>query len=170
DRLAEVIDGEKDFDVIVNVQGDEPLIDPKAIDRAVKPFLEEADLEMATLAWRIKDRTEAESPQVVKVVVDENSNALYFSRLPIPFYRDERPFSERQYLGHVGLYVYSRECLLKIARLNPTPLEKAETLEQLRALENGIKIRVALIDSRSLAVDVPEDIAKVEAALRLLNV
>lgn len=169
DRLAEVAARHPDFDVIVNVQGDEPLIDPTSIDRAVEPFLTDAEVEMSTLAWRIKDEAEAQSPQVVKVVLDTRGNALYFSRETIPHYRDGRPLSQRQHLGHVGLYVYSRECLLRIAKLKPTPLETAECLEQLRALENGVRIRVALIDSRSLAVDVPEDVAKVESALKLLT-
>jgi len=169
DRLAEVAEKHPEIDVIVNVQGDEPLIDPLNVEQAFAPFLVEKDLQMGTLAWHIKIEEEALSSNVVKVVVDKNDFALYFSRLPIPFYRDDRSFEERKYLGHVGMYVYSRDCLLKIAALKPTPLETSETLEQLRALENGIPIKVSYIESRSLAVDLPEDVEKVERALKVLR-
>lgn len=169
DRLAEVAEKHPEIDVIVNVQGDEPLIDPLNVEQAFAPFLVEKDLQMGTLAWHIKIEEEALSSNVVKVVVDKNDFALYFSRLPIPFYRDDRSFEERKYLGHVGMYVYSRDCLLKIASLKPTPLETSETLEQLRALENGIPIKVSYIESRSLAVDLPEDVEKVERALKVLR-
>ncbi|MBA3859250.1 MAG: 3-deoxy-manno-octulosonate cytidylyltransferase [Cyanobacteria bacterium PR.3.49] len=169
DRLAEVAEKHPEIDVIVNVQGDEPLIDPLNVEQAFAPFLKEKDLQMGTLAWHIKIEAEAFSQNVVKVVVDKNDFALYFSRLPVPFYRDDRNFEERNYLGHVGLYVFSRDCLLKIASLSPTPLETSETLEQLRALENGIPIKVSYIESRSLAVDLPEDIEKVESALKVLR-
>ncbi|MBC7998371.1 MAG: 3-deoxy-manno-octulosonate cytidylyltransferase, partial [Leptolyngbya sp.] len=148
DRLAEVAEKHPEIDIIVNVQGDEPMIDPASIEQAIAPFLSDSTIEMSTLAWHITVEEEALSPQVVKVVVDQNDFALYFSRLPIPYCRDERPFGDRLYRGHVGLYVYSRECLLKIAALKPTPLETSETLEQLRALENGIRIKVSYIESR----------------------
>lgn len=170
DRLAEIAARHPEFEIIVNVQGDEPLIDPESVERAIEPFLKDETVEMSTLAWRIKEESEAHSPQVVKVVVDVDGNALYFSRESIPHYRDGRAFGDRNYLGHVGLYVYTRQCLLKIAELPPSPLEQAEALEQLRALENRVKIRVSLIESRSLAVDVPEDVTKVEQALKLLAV
>ncbi|HEY9869538.1 MAG TPA: 3-deoxy-manno-octulosonate cytidylyltransferase [Candidatus Obscuribacterales bacterium] len=165
DRLAEVARNHPELDIIVNVQGDEPLIDPAAIDAAVAPLLSDPAIEMSTLAAPLLRQEEAESPQVVKVVVDRQGFALYFSRAAIPFYRDNRPFEVRRYLGHVGLYVYRRECLLKLASLTPTPLEAAESLEQLRALENGIRIRVMETSYRSLAIDVPEDVEAVEAAL-----
>lgn len=169
DRLAEVAEKHPEIDVIVNVQGDEPLIDPKHVEQAMAPFLKDKNLQMGTLAWHIKVEEEAFSHNVVKVVVDQNDFAMYFSRLPIPFYRDERSFVERKYLGHVGLYVYSRDCLLKIAAMKPTPVEMSETLEQLRALENSIPIKVSYIESRSLAVDLPEDVEKVERALKVLR-
>lgn len=165
DRLAEVARNHPELDVIVNVQGDEPLIDPAAIDAAVAPLLSDPAIEMSTLAAPLLRREEAESSQVVKVVVDRQGFALYFSRAAIPFYRDNRPFESTRYLGHVGLYVYRRECLLKLASLTPTPLEAAESLEQLRALENGIRIRVIETSYRSLAIDVPEDVEAVQAAL-----
>lgn len=169
DRLAEVANKLPEIDVIVNVQGDEPLIDPKAVEQVFAPFLQDHTLQMGTLAWNITVEEETFSQNVVKVVVDRNDFALYFSRLPIPFYRDDRSFAERKYLGHVGLYVYSRDCLLKIAALTPTPLETSETLEQLRALENGVPIKVSYVESRSLAVDLPEDVEKVERALKVLR-
>ena len=154
---------------MVNVQCNEQLIDQLNVEKTFAPFLVEKNLQMGILAWHIKIEEEALSSNVVKVVVDKNDFALYFSRLPIPFYRDDRSFEERKYLGHVGMYVYSRDCLLKIAALKPTPLETSETLEQLRALENGIPIKVSYIESRSLAVDLPEDVEKVERALKVLR-
>ncbi len=169
DRLAEVAQGSPDLDILVNVQGDEPLIDPQAIDAAISPLLEEPSASMSTLAAPIGNQAEAESSQVVKVVVDCQGYALYFSRAPIPFYRDERPFPERRYLGHVGLYVYRRNCLLTLASLLPTELERAESLEQLRALENGIRIRVVETAYRSLAIDVPDDVSAVERALETMT-
>jgi len=169
DRLAEVAAREPSLNIIVNVQGDEPLIDPEAIDAVVAPLAGDEAIEMSTLAAPISRADEAEGATVVKVVVDRSGFALYFSRAAIPFFRDGRPFSERAYLGHIGLYVYRRQCLLRLAQLSPTPLEEAEALEQLRAIENGIRIRVIERAYRSLAVDVPEDVEKVEAALRALS-
>jgi 3-deoxy-manno-octulosonate cytidylyltransferase (CMP-KDO synthetase) len=165
DRLAEVAKNSPEIDLVVNVQGDEPLIDPAAIDAAIKPFLSDPSLEMSTLARPLLNPAEVERPEQVKVVVDSSGCALYFSRAVIPHYRDNRDFSRRNYLGHIGLYVYRRECLLRLASLQPTALEQAESLEQLRALENGINIRVIETKYRSLAIDVPEDVSAVEAAL-----
>lgn len=165
DRLAEVVRGDSSIALVVNVQGDEPLIDPGAIDAAIEPLLADASVEMSTLAAPIRDEADAQAPSVVKVVTDVRGFALYFSRACIPHYRDQREFSRRNYLGHVGLYVYRRDCLLRLAGLSQTPLEESETLEQLRAIENGIGIRVVIRDYRSLAVDVPDDVARVEAAL-----
>jgi 3-deoxy-manno-octulosonate cytidylyltransferase (CMP-KDO synthetase) len=164
DRLAEVVSRFSDIDVIVNVQGDEPLIDPHTIDSAVKPLLAEPDVQMSTIAAPITDPAEVNSPDVVKVVLDNKGFALYFSRSPIPHYRDAAP-GERTYLAHVGLYVYRRECLLHIAGLTPTPLEQAESLEQLRAVENGIRIKVVTGKYRSIAVDRPADVVNVERVL-----
>lgn len=170
DRLAQVAALNPEFEIIVNVQGDEPLIDPGAIDAVVEPLLASAAVQMSTTAFRLKTRAEGEIPQQVKVVVDRNGDALYFSRALLPFYRDESDFAKRRHLGHMGLYAYTRDCLLKLASLEQTPLEEAECLEQLRALENGIKIRVVEFEARSMAIDVPEDVAKVEKALQLLGV
>ena len=113
DRLAEVAAAQPDIDMIVNVQGDEPLIDPSAIDAAIEPLLSDPSIEMTTLAAPMTSLAEVESKTKNKVVVDQNGFAIYFSRNPIPCYRDDRPFNERQYLWHIGLYVYRRECLLR---------------------------------------------------------
>ncbi|MBU6451645.1 MAG: 3-deoxy-manno-octulosonate cytidylyltransferase [Cyanobacteria bacterium REEB67] len=186
DRLAEVARLRPEVDIIVNVQGDEPLIDPQAIDRVIEPLLSiGGQVEMSTLAYPLKKAEEIESPQVVKVVVGEDGFALYFSRLPIPYHRDQveatntvegqritpRDISTSNYLGHAGLYVYKRETLLKIATLPPGKLENREKLEQLRALENGIKIKVVVVDGakRTPAVDIPEDVAIVESFLAELS-
>lgn len=165
DRLAEVAQAHPAADIVVNVQGDEPLIDPRAIDAAVAPLLADPKCEMATLATPLFDPADVENPNVVKVVAGVDGYALYFSRCPLPYYRDQKDESQRQYLGHIGLYVYRRTTLLKLAALPPSPLEKAESLEQLRALENGIRIKVITGNFRSVAVDRPEDVAVVESVL-----
>ena len=170
DRLAEVVSANPDMKIIINVQGDEPLIDPGAIEAVARPLIEDPNVEMSTIAFRINDPAEAELKTLVKVVCDRAGFAMYFSRLPIPFSRNQAHNSEVERLGHTGIYGYTRECLLKLAALKPTPLEQSETLEQLRALENGIKIKVMRFETRALAIDVPEDVAKVEAALKLLRV
>lgn len=165
DRLAEVAERFADLDILVNVQGDEPLICPQAIDSAIAPLLTDNTIEMSTLARPLSSLTEAERPEQVKVVIDKNGFALYFSRAAIPYYRDACDISARTYLGHIGLYVYRRTCLAKLASLPPTDLEQAECLEQLRALEHGVKIKVVVSEYKSLAVDIPADIAAVEEAL-----
>ena len=163
DRLAEVAAG-LECDLVVNVQGDEPLIEPEMIDEAVAPFAGDADLQMSTLRRRIDDRAEARNPNVTKVVVDRGGFALYFSRAPIPFVRDGSPAAPAW--RHVGLYVYRRECLLRLASLAPTALEQSEALEQLRALEHGIRIKTVETAFDSLGVDTPEDL---ERARRLIT-
>jgi 3-deoxy-manno-octulosonate cytidylyltransferase (CMP-KDO synthetase) len=158
DRVAEAASA-SDAHLIVNIQGDEPLIDPGAIDAAILGLLEAEDAEMATLATRIERVEDIADPNVVKVVTDQHRNAVYFSRAPIPYLRDT---SERiAYFKHIGLYVYRRDFLLEYAALPVGPLERAERLEQLRALENGHKIRVVETAYDSLGVDTPEDWRKV---------
>jgi 3-deoxy-manno-octulosonate cytidylyltransferase (CMP-KDO synthetase) len=159
DRVAEVA-ATLEADLIVNVQGDEPLVDPAAIDAAVEPLLSHPSIPMGTLAAPIHDVADLANPNVVKVVLDQAGFALYFSRLPIPFDRDQRGETVRY--RHLGLYVYRREFLLSLATLSPTPLEQAEKLEQLRVLEHGHKIRVTLIPTPSPGIDTPEDLARVE--------
>lgn len=154
DRVAEVAASE-DHDIIVNIQGDEPLIDPNAIDLAVDAL---AGAPMSTLKKRIEEPSEITNPNVVKVVSGLDGYAIYFSRSPIPYNRG----GEVDYFKHIGLYVYRREFLLRYSSLPVGPLEIAERLEQLRALENGHKIRVAETMYESLGVDTPEDLERVK--------
>jgi 3-deoxy-manno-octulosonate cytidylyltransferase (CMP-KDO synthetase) len=159
DRAAEVASADS-AELIVNIQGDEPLIDPAAIDAAVLGLLDDPEIPMATLKKKIERPEEAASPNVVKVVSDRADNAIYFSRFPIPFVRDQRP-PGLEHFKHIGLYVYRREFLLEYPRLPIGPLERAERLEQLRAIENGFRIRVIETDYDSLGVDTPEDLERV---------
>lgn len=162
DRLAEIANT-LEHDVIVNVQGDEPLIEPAMIDEAVAPFASDSSLRMSTLRRRIDDAAEVANPNVTKVVVDRDGFAMYFSRAPIPYVRNGSPAAPAW--RHVGLYVYRRECLLKLAQLAPTALEESEALEQLRALEHGIRIRVIETQYDSIGVDTPADLDRVRALL-----
>ena len=155
DRVAEVAAAEE-HDIIVNIQGDEPLIDPAAIDLAVDAL---GDAAMSTLKKRIEEPGEITSPNVVKVVAGLDNNAIYFSRSPIPYNRG----GDVDYFKHIGLYVYQRDFLLGYSKMPVGPLEKAERLEQLRALENGHKIRVVETKYESLGVDTPEDLERVKA-------
>jgi 3-deoxy-manno-octulosonate cytidylyltransferase (CMP-KDO synthetase) len=160
DRVAEVAAADN-AGVIVNIQGDEPLIDPDAIDRAVNGLLEAAGIPMGTLKKRIQDPGELADPNVVKVVTDLAGNAVYFSRSMIPFPRAEGA----AHFKHIGLYVYRRDFLLGYSGLPVGPLEEAEKLEQLRALENGYRIRVVETGYESLGVDTPEDLRRVSALI-----
>jgi 3-deoxy-manno-octulosonate cytidylyltransferase (CMP-KDO synthetase) len=162
DRLAEVA-AKLSCDVVVNVQGDEPLIDPRAIDEAVAPFADPGVL-ITTLCRRITDANELNNPNVVKVAIDRGGFALYFSRAPIPYVRDPRGGWPPMF-RHVGLYAYRRSALMVIAALEPTPLERAEALEQLRALEHGIRIKVVDTAYDSIGVDTPEDLEHVRRLL-----
>jgi len=153
DRIAEVA-AALPCRVIVNVQGDEPLIEPNTIDAAVEPLLTDAALEMSTLSRPFADAEEFTSRHVVKVVTDLRSRALYFSRAPLPAAR-----------AHIGLYAYRRDVLLRLAALPQAPLEQAESLEQLRALSNGIAIRVVETRHRSVGVDTPDDLERVRQLL-----
>jgi 3-deoxy-manno-octulosonate cytidylyltransferase (CMP-KDO synthetase) len=160
DRIAEVVRG-LPCDLVVNIQGDEPLIEPAVIDQAVGPLAGDSSINMGTLA-RPMGVEEAADPSKVKVVVDREGFALYFSRARIPYTRDDAPLpAERPYLLHMGLYVYRRETLLRLAGLPPTPLEERERLEQLRALEHGIRIRVVVTGHQSFGVDTPADLERV---------
>lgn len=176
DRVAEVA-RKIASEIIVNVQGDEPLIRGVIIDKAIRPLLSDDTLPMSTLMTRIEDVKDWLNPHIVKVVVDQRGYALYFSRSPIPFPRDlqierlesnpfgtKRPLPKRVF-KHIGVYVYRRKFLLHFARMKPTPLEKLEKLEQLRALENGHRIKVTAVDYEPICVDTPADLQKVEAFL-----
>ena len=162
DRLAEVA-MTLDCDIVVNVQGDEPLIDPRAIVEAVAPFTDPS-IQMTTLYRRINDPADLTNPNVVKVVLDRGGFAMYFSRAPIPHARDPRGGWPPLY-KHIGLYAYRRSALLVIAALEQTPLERAEALEQLRALEHGIRIKAVETQYESFGVDTPEDLEQVRRLL-----
>jgi 3-deoxy-manno-octulosonate cytidylyltransferase (CMP-KDO synthetase) len=174
DRLAEVAQS-LESDIIVNVQGDEPLIAPEMIDQAIRPFLDDPSLRMGTLKTRIRCLHDFLSPNVVKIVTDRKGNALYFSRSPLPFFRDkwqdlkDESFASGKLLcyKHVGLYVFRRAFLVEFAAMEPTFLEVSEKLEQLRAVENGVHIRVVETDFESIGVDTPDDLVK--ARERIMN-
>lgn len=163
DRIAEVA-AQLDSDIIVNVQGDLPLLDPAMVAAAVGPLCGDAGLPMATLKTAIDDAEELRNPNVVKVVTDRDGFALYFSRSPMPLWRDGAPPRACAY-RHIGLYVYRRDFLLTFARLAPTVLEQAEQLEQLRALEWGFRIKVIEVASASIEVDTAQDLERVRALL-----
>lgn len=154
DRAAEVASASTAH-LVVNIQGDEPMLDPAAIDAAIVGMLDDEEIPMGTLKKRIERAEEIANPNVVKVVTDVRCNAIYFSRSPIPFVRDAGEAAI--YFKHIGLYVYRRDFLLAYPDLPVGPLEKAERLEQLRALENGYSIRVVETEYESVAVDTPED-------------
>ena len=163
DRLAEVALGLED-DIVVNIQGDEPLIEGFVVDAAVEALREDPDAPMSTVVHPA-DADSLDDPNRVKVVLDRRGDALYFSRSRVPGHRD--PALSPSYWQHVGLYAYRRSFLLEFVALEPTPLERVEQLEQLRALEHGHRIRCAPVRGWSgLSVDVPEDVARVEARLR----
>jgi 3-deoxy-manno-octulosonate cytidylyltransferase (CMP-KDO synthetase) len=167
DRLAEVVE-DLPCDIVVNVQGDEPLIEPEMIEEAIEPLEADPALHMSTLRSRITDEADYANPHVVKLVVDRDGYALYFSRASIPFVRDANlsgPLSEAVAFKHIGLYAYRRSFLLAFARLQPTPLERAESLEQLRALEHGFRIRTVETHFDSIGVDTPEDLERVRHLL-----
>ncbi|XXF79174.1 3-deoxy-manno-octulosonate cytidylyltransferase [Myxococcaceae bacterium GXIMD 01537] len=162
DRVAEVAGPRPDVDVWVNVQGDEPLLDPQAL-RVLAGLFEDPSVGMGTLVRPLAEE-EAASPHVVKAVLALNGDALYFSRSLVPHARE--PGASVPRWAHLGLYGYRRDVLLRLATLAPTPLEETEKLEQLRALEHGIRIRCGQVSFRSAAVDVPGDVERVEALLR----
>ena len=166
DRVAEVA-RDLSCSIVVNVQGDEPLVEPSAIAQMVEALNADPSLQMATLRTRIRREEDYVSPHVVKVVVDRNDNALYFSRAPVPYHRDRTPNGGRHESAvvfaskHLGLYAYRREFLLRLASLPQTALEQAESLEQLRALEYGFRIRAVETQYDSIGVDTPEDLERV---------
>jgi 3-deoxy-manno-octulosonate cytidylyltransferase (CMP-KDO synthetase) len=180
DRVAEVAKRLRS-EIIVNIQGDEPLIKGNIIDKAIRPLLSDDTLQLSTLMTRIEEVRDWLNPHIVKVVVDQKNFALYFSRSPIPFPRDlhigrlesnpfgtSRPLPKRVF-KHIGVYVFRRKFLLHFSRMRPSPLEKLEKLEQLRALENGYRIKVSFVDYEPLSVDTPEDLQKVIGYFSLPN-
>lgn len=163
DRVAEVAARHR-CSLIVNIQGDEPLIDPRMIDQAVRSLARDRRFGMSTLCRSIEDPGEVLAPQVVKVVRRKDGEALYFSRHPIPFARDPDDPEPRRF-KHIGLYAYRAKVLRSLVKLPPSPLERAEKLEQLRALENGVRILCPETRFDSAGVDTPEDLARVEKLL-----
>ncbi|MGA2271286.1 MAG: 3-deoxy-manno-octulosonate cytidylyltransferase [Bryobacteraceae bacterium] len=160
DRVAEAASTEN-AEIVVNIQGDEPLIDPAAIDAAILPLAHDSGIVMGTLKKKIDDPREIADPNVVKVVTDRAGDAIYFSRCPIPFVREGTGRGPAAHYKHIGLYVYRRDFLMAYPALPVGPLEQAERLEQLRALENGYRIRVVETEYESLGVDTPEDLERV---------
>jgi 3-deoxy-manno-octulosonate cytidylyltransferase (CMP-KDO synthetase) len=164
ERIAEVA-AHMEGEVFVNVQGDEPLLDPVAVDTAVNSLLEEPAAAIATVAVLIRTPADIMDPNVVKTVLDFEDHAIYFSRAPIPWVRDSAHKTHARHLKHLGLYVFQREALLEYPTLPQGELERLEQLEQLRWMENGWKIRVAEVEHDAVSVDVPEDVVRVEGLL-----
>ena len=154
DRIVEVLNKYPDIDIAVNVQGDEPMIEPESIDKAIEVLIDDKNADMSTLIRKIDEILEINNPNVVKAVKDNNGFAMYFSRSNIPYERNKNQAST---YAHIGLYVYRREALLKMSKLPQSDLEKAESLEQLRALQNGIKIKTAVVNYKPVGIDTRED-------------
>jgi len=165
DRIAYVVRNIPDADIIVNIQGDEPFIKGAMIDEAIEPLLFDTTVDVSTLAKKITSVDELRAASIPKVVFDYNNFALYFSRSPIPYVRDAKNYQERLIMGnmykHIGLYVYKREALLRFTELPQTDLEKTEKLEQLRMLENGMRIKIVETNYESISVDTPADLERV---------
>jgi 3-deoxy-manno-octulosonate cytidylyltransferase (CMP-KDO synthetase) len=162
DRVAEV-SRKIPADIIINIQGDEPLIAAQTVDRVAEVLKADRTLQMSTAASPMKEGADSASPNVVKAAVDSYGNALYFSRSPIPYHRN--PSGQKGYFRHHGIYGYRRNFLQRFAKWKPTPLELSESLEQLRALEHGVRIRVAIVRHESWGVDTKEDLEKVRKML-----
>jgi len=163
-RLAQAF-ADIDVDIVINVQGDEPLIDPQAIRDVVHPFTHQAELQMATLAHPIRQASDFDDPNVVKVVCNAAGHAMYFSRSPLPYPRNSEALHDSDKLQHVGLYAYRRDFLLQYSTLPPCKAEQIEQLEQLRVLHHGYAIAVTIGDYHCLGVDTPEDMRRAEALL-----
>ena len=163
DRIAEVVRRSKEFAFIINIQGDEPLVEPRLIDNLVQKLQRDRKIDIVTAAHPFSNAADASSPHQVKVIVDLGGNALYFSRFAIPFPRDRSV--PVKYLRHQGIYGFRRKTLLQFVKWKPTPLERAESLEQLRALENGVKVHVLVTKHGSPGVDTPQDAIALEQKL-----
>ncbi|WP_297570861.1 3-deoxy-manno-octulosonate cytidylyltransferase [uncultured Anaerovibrio sp.] len=166
DRLAEVAAAHPEAELIINVQGDEPMIEPAIIDELAAAFDDDPDLQMATVKSPMESQADINNPNNVKVVTDKNGYALYFSRSPLPYFRENTGMTVYK---HIGIYAYKRDFLLEYAKMMPTQLEQTESLEQLRALENGYKIKVIETDYHFVGVDTPEDLVAVNAAYQKLS-
>lgn len=157
DRVAEVAIRYPEMSVVVNVQGDQPFVTSDMLTQLIEPYLQGESPEMTTLACPLDEKTGYTDPNVVKVLCDLNNHALYFSRSPIPYYRNH---GDAPVFHHLGLYAFRRDFLAKYSQLSPTPLEQCEALEQLRVLEHGFAIRVSLTEKAILEINTPEDLAK----------
>ena len=157
DRICEVAKSHPEYEYIINLQGDEPQITPDVIEKVISVLQNDDETDISTLVRKITDRNQIENPNCVKCVFDNNFNALYFSRCPIPY---ERNKNKSDYYGHIGIYGYKRSSLIKMTELNQTNLELQESLEQLRALQNGMKIKVAIVDLNPTGIDTIEDYEK----------
>ncbi|MGO5426900.1 3-deoxy-manno-octulosonate cytidylyltransferase [Fusobacterium mortiferum] len=162
-RIAEVCTKYEDYDVIVNVQGDEPLIEPEMINSIINSFKEDDTISMSTLKYKIDTMEEIENPNYVKVITDKKGYALYFSRSVIPY---PRKLEIQNYYKHVGIYGYKRDFVVEYAKMEPTPLELSESLEQLRALENGYRIKVMETPYKIIGVDNQEELEKVREYIK----
>ena len=162
-RIAEVCTKHEDYDVIVNVQGDEPLIEPEMINSIINSFKEDDTISMSTLKYKIDTMEEIENPNYVKVITDKKGYALYFSRSVIPY---PRKLDIQNYYKHVGIYGYKRDFVVEYAKMEPTPLELSESLEQLRALENGYRIKVMETPYKIIGVDTQEELEKVREYIK----
>ncbi len=170
DRIAFVARSIPEAEIIVNVQGDEPMITPGMIDEAILPLVGNKDILVGTLVRRIETESELTNPNIVKVVLDNEGFCLYFSRSVIPFGRDCAPsewLKHHLYFKHIGIYAFRREFLLRYAEMKPTPLEQSEKLEQLRILEHGYRIKARVTDYDSTPVDTQEDLDKVRELIRM---
>jgi len=163
DRIAEVVRKSRQFDIILNIQGDEPLVEPGLLNRFVETLRSNPRIDIVTAAHPFESAAHAASPHQVKVILDVDGNALYFSRYPIPFPRNHT--APIKYLRHQGVYGFRRRALLDFVRSKPTPLERTEGLEQLRALENGVKVHVLVTKHGSPGVDTPADAKALERKL-----
>ena len=162
DRIAEVAQRHPEMDYIVNLQGDEPMITPESIDSVITALKTGENADIATLLRVIDDEKEVENPNLVKCVIDNNNFALYFSRSKIPY---ERNFGEAVFYGHIGLYDYKREALFKMTSLPQTMLEKTESLEQLRALQSGMRIITSIVNFKPIGIDTKEDVEEFKKAV-----
>ena len=161
-RIAEVASRHLEMEYIINLQGDEPMITPESIDNVITALKTSDNADIATLLRVIEDKEEAENPNLVKCVIDNNNFALYFSRSKIPY---ERNVGEGVFYGHIGLYGYKREALFKMTSLPQTMLEKAESLEQLRALQSGMRIITSVVNFKPIGIDTKEDVEEFKKAL-----
>ena len=163
DRCCEAVQMlEEQYDAVINIQGDEPFIDPRHIDLLVD-LISRDDTQLASLVKRVEDAEDLFGSSKVKVVMDNTGKALYFSRSPIPFMQNvahEKWMQKRRFYQHIGIYAYKTETLHQIAKMQPSALEQAESLEQLRWLENGLSIRMAVVAGESISIDTPDDLAK----------